>query len=177
MGSCYVAPEDFALTACSGLEFKAILLPLHHYHTKRFSFLLVYFILLCISHNNREGQSLSTKKPPKGLFWYADIYSSHELLLTLSGTRLMQTAHSRHVVCLIKANEVWERTQYNIHRSKRTWVQISPHPCTQLVTNLFVTFYNKIFTRLLMTHLLNILKYKTRKHIVLIIRTYTSYWA
>lgn len=176
MGSCYVAPEDFALTACPGLELKAILMPLHPYHTKRFPFLLVYFILLCISHNNWGGQLLSTNKPPKGLFWYADIYISGKLL-TLSRTRLMQTAHSRHVICLIKANEVWEKTQYDIHTSKRTWVQISQHPCTQLVTHLFVTFYNKIFTHLIMTHLINILEYKTLKHIMLIIRTYTSFWA
>lgn len=87
----------------------------------------------------------------------------------------MQIAHSRHGICLIKANEVWERTQNNIHRSKRTRVQISQHSCTQLVTHFFVTFYNKISTRLIMTHLINILKYKTLKHGVLIIRTYTSY--
>lgn len=177
MGSCYVTPEDFALTTCSGLELKAVLLPLHHYHAKRFSFLLVYFILLCLSHNNWGGESLSTNKPPKGLFPYADIYISCKLLLTVSRTKLMQIAHSRHGICLIKANEVWERTQYNIHRSKRTWDQISQHPCTQPVTHLFVTFYSEIFTRLIMTHLINILQYKTLKYSMLTIRTYTSYWA
>lgn len=68
MSCCYVVPEDFALTACSGLELKAILLPLHHYHATRFPFLLVYFILLCISHNNWGDRRYLQRSPQKVCF-------------------------------------------------------------------------------------------------------------
>lgn len=97
----------------------------------------------------------STSKSPKKFCFGMKIYTfSDKLLLTLFRTKLIQTAHSRHVLC-VRAGERAQSVQCP-HKQKDLSSDFPAPMWTASYIFITIIFYNKIFTSPIMTHLTNI---------------------